>query len=95
MTGRTVIRVGRAAEAFAGRGLLLDGTSARPARVTLTIDEAARALMVDGTPWPLADLRRLPDMAGDDLVLRRADDPVQRLTLTHPDDIEIVTRRAP
>ncbi|WP_299791427.1 M48 family metallopeptidase [uncultured Marivita sp.] len=86
----TVLRIGRVPEPFSATGTYFDGTRARPATITLTIDEEAQTLvgLADTGArlhWRLADIRQIPDQAGgDQMVIQRADDPVQRILL--PDD---------
>ncbi|MBV2359808.1 M48 family metalloprotease [Thalassococcus sp. CAU 1522] len=82
----TLLHVGARPPAFEARGFFLDGISPVPQEASLWIDEALQTLLID-TPdgrqaWPLAAIRELPDQAGGDLyMLRRADDPLQRLML--------------
>ena len=100
----TVVRVGRAPEAFSAKGVFFDGSQAQAVKIELSIDEETQAL-VGQCPngkmirWPLTDIREVPDQAGQDqLVIRRAKDPVQRIVL--PDRLLTVrlpnrTKRAP
>lgn len=66
-------------------GLYFDGKSAEARPVSLTIDRAARALVLSEATgvvahWPLDLIRRLPDQAGrDEVMLRLRDDPLARL----------------
>ena len=84
----TVLRVGRAPEAFSATGTYFDGSTAAPAQVALTINEDTKVLvgLADTGAelrWALSDIREVPDQAGgDQMILQRADDPVQRLVLT-------------
>lgn len=83
----TVIRVGAAPDPFEAKGLYFDGDTAVGDLAQVTVDEAARTLVIGrvGFPpiaWPLDDLRLLPDLGGRDLViLRLKSDPVARLIL--------------
>ncbi|MDO6728380.1 M48 family metallopeptidase [Marinovum sp. 2_MG-2023] len=83
----TVIRVGAAPEPFEATGLYFDGDTAVGDLAQLSVDEAARALVIARIGfaplhWPLDDLRLLPDLGGKDLsILRLRDDPVARLIL--------------
>ncbi|MBN7783757.1 M48 family metallopeptidase [Ponticoccus gilvus] len=81
MTEPTVIHVGAPPEPRF-EALYLDGESAAPERVTLTVDRARGTLTGRGIDWPLAEIREVRDQAGADLmVLRLAGDPVRRLIL--------------
>ncbi|MCC1491110.1 M48 family metallopeptidase [Cognatishimia sp. F0-27] len=71
---------------FTSAGEFLDGRTptVRPSQASL---DAARGMLIiacgdDTHEWPLDQIRAVPDQAGQDiLVLRRADDPVERLIL--------------
>lgn len=100
----TVIRVGAAPEPYETRGLYFDGDTAVGDLAQVSVDEPPRMLVISRIGfaeirWPLDDLRLLPDLGGQDLViLRLRDDPVARLILD--DDLLLerlpdVRRRAP
>lgn len=99
----TIIRIGAAPEKFAFTGQFFDGLSPVLHRVELAIDDTApvAALQITGTQaeiadWPLADLRCLPDQAGNDgIVLQLLDDPVKRLILRDPDANARLLARCP
>ncbi|WP_292289365.1 M48 family metallopeptidase [Marivita sp.] len=83
----TLLHVGRTPGSFSSTGTYFDGTRAAPVEIRLSIDEDAKAL-VGFTDvglelrWPLGDIREVPDQAGgDQMILQRCDDPVQRLSL--------------
>ncbi|MFZ7091727.1 M48 family metallopeptidase [Primorskyibacter sp. 2E233] len=64
------------------RALLLDGETGSQQPITLRIDEDRQALVGGSIDWPLDEVREVPDQAQRDLLLiRRANDPVQRLIL--------------
>lgn len=96
----TVIKIGAQPEAFAGKGIFLDGQSAAPRKASLEIDEAREALVISfegDAPvfWGLDDIRRLRDQAQDDLmILRLRDDPLARLILSADEDKAIAAARA-
>ncbi|WGW05184.1 M48 family metallopeptidase [Tropicibacter oceani] len=70
---------------FETTALHLDGQTGSPRQVEVFLDSAARALRGKGIDWPLDRIRVPPDFAGSDLiVLRLADDPLQRLILKEP-----------
>lgn len=91
----TVLRVGRTPDHFSTTATYFNGFRSNAATVTLTIDEDTQSLVGladDGTEihWPLSDIREVPDQAGgDQMVLQRYDDPVQRLVLA---DFELAPR---
>jgi Zn-dependent protease with chaperone function len=81
----TVLRVGRTPEIYSTEAIFFDGISASPTPVSVTVDEADRALVGHGGAsfrWPLVDIREVQDQAGlDQMILQLATDPVQRLIL--------------
>ncbi|QUJ75727.1 M48 family metallopeptidase [Sulfitobacter albidus] len=83
-----------------------DGDVPLPRDVALRVDQAAGTLEIafpggegDTVLWPLRDIRRLDDIAGNDsMVLRWTNDPMARLHLRNPDVARAMphlTRRAP
>ncbi|MBS0124780.1 M48 family metallopeptidase [Thetidibacter halocola] len=67
---------------FETRAIHFDGQSAEPRDIRLQLDPARRSLTGPGVNWPLDEVREVPDQGGADLlILRRADDAVQRLIL--------------
>lgn len=96
----TVLRIGATPEAFKGHGLYMNGDTPEAKRATLSIDERAGGLIIqwgpeEGVIWSLADIRKLRDQAGGDMmVLRSRTDAVCRLLLTDPEDQRIIVARA-
>jgi predicted Zn-dependent protease len=81
-----------------GQGIYVDGETgaARPVSVACTDDGTLIAeTPAEWTPWPYADLRRLPGTAGQLLSLTSASAPMARLYIRDPILAEGITRRAP
>ncbi|WP_425101678.1 M48 family metallopeptidase [Tropicibacter sp. S64] len=65
------------------RALHLDGETGAQRTLTVALDMERQMLTGAALDWPLGDIREVPDQAQKDLlILRLADDPVQRLILT-------------
>ncbi|WP_296417883.1 M48 family metallopeptidase [Pseudooctadecabacter sp.] len=104
MTERTIITVDGPASPAAparrvrGQCLYLDGDTAQPQACPFEYADAGQALLIahQGTTlrWPYADLRALRDQAGDQMIIRLADDPTQRLIIDTPEDRDLIRARA-
>lgn len=104
MTDRTIITVdgpispAEPPRRVMGRGLYLDGDIAQPRAAQIEYDDAAQALVIQHAAqrltWPYGDIRALRDQAGDQLVLRLAHDPTQRLIVDTADDRALIRARA-
>lgn len=99
----TVIRVGGQAPVFTSFADFLDGISAQVRRAEIRIEESASGPVLVIMPpesapqrWPLADIRRLPDQAGGDiLVLSVLGNAVARLLVSDREARAIITARCP
>lgn len=104
MTDRTIITVDGPASPAApprrvtGEALYLDGDTAQPFAVQIEYADATQNLLIrylgQTFEWPYDDLRALRDQAGDQLIVRLAHDPTQRLIIDTPDDRALVRARA-
>ena len=89
-TERTVITVGPVVEAPNVFADYFDGATAKAQRVELRMDDGARALVLlrpeaEEEHWPLAEIRGVPDQAGEDLLaFALASDPLARLVVRDP-----------
>ncbi|MCK0150609.1 hypothetical protein MWU54_11275 [Marivita sp. S6314] len=85
----TVLKVGHRPEVYSAEAVYFDGTSAVPRHVSVTVDEDSRSLVAHAGAdfrWPLADIREVLDQAGgDQMVIQRVGDPVQRVILPNRD----------
>ncbi|WP_234992105.1 M48 family metallopeptidase [Roseisalinus antarcticus] len=90
------ISVGSGPPVFRARAIWMDGQAGAAAPVEIGLDDAAQELVIgDHARWPFAQIRQLRDQAGgDQVVLRRADDPVARLVVPSGDDARVIRSRA-
>ena len=79
------------------RAAYFDGRTATLRPATIAVEGAALVIRPSGEAplrWPLRALRRVPDQAGDGLVLRLASDPLARLVVAEPAARCLVTDHA-
>ena len=96
----TQIHVGAGPQAFSGKGLWLDGQTARSQRATLSVDEDTGQLVITTViathHWPLSEIRRVPDQADRSvLILARTGGAVPRLAVDDPETARILRARCP
>jgi len=96
----TTIRIGHNHEVFRGSGQYFDGDVPIARDVGIMINEAAQTLVLLTASqvvaeWPLADIRKVVDNSGDDMVLRLKGMGTERLLVSDPADVAILRARCP